>query len=205
MASYCQMSDKRTTRVRVSSSIDELPAEARAKLEAMLSDTGNGLTYQDMVDIMAKDGFELSRAAICRYARRYLRHIRRTQDMLDQTRVFLQYFGDNPTDDVSRQINALIQNGLMWRLVNGQEELDDMDIKDAVKLCIQADRASVYRYRYKDSQIQRVQVDEKETEAERLEWLRSALRDKPELLTAFEDALKGDGKNKGGEPVEDGS
>ena len=193
------MSDKK--RVRVSSSIDELPAEARERLEAMLADSGNGLTYQDMVEIMAEDGFELSRSSISRYAKRYLRNIRRTQDMMDQTRAIAQYFSDNPTGDVSRQISALIQNGLMWRLVNGQDELEEMDITEAIKLAIQARRAAVYEYRYKDSQVERVKVDDKETEASRLEWLRGALRDKPELLAAFEDALREDGKDKGGEKV----
>lgn len=184
------MSDK-TGRIRTSSSIDELPADARGKLEGMLADPNNGLTYQDMVDIMAEDGYELSRAAICRYARRYLRHIRRMQVVQEQTRVMLQYMQENPATDLARQINALIQNGLMWRIVDGQEEIENMDIKDAIKYSIQAQRAAVYEYRYKDSQVERVKAEDKQTDTERLEWLRQTLRDKPDLLAAFEDALKG--------------
>ena len=37
-------------RSRVKASIDQLPARTKAELEAMLSDTGNGLTYRDMAD-----------------------------------------------------------------------------------------------------------------------------------------------------------
>lgn len=185
------MSGKKGTRVRVSSSIDELPAEAREKLEQMLTDANNGLTYQDMVEIMAEDGCKLSKSAISRYARRYLRHIRRMQTVQEQTRVLLQYMAENPATDLARQINALIQNGLMWRIVDGQDEIEDMDIKDAIKLSLQAQRAAVYEYRYRDGQVERVQIDKEENDAERVEWLRQKLRDNPELLEHFEQAMGG--------------
>lgn len=190
-ASLSVMSDKKSTRIRVSSSIDELPGEAREKLEQMLTDANNGLTYQDMVEIMAEDGFKLSKSAICRYARRYLRHIRRLQTVQEQTRVLLQYMAENPATDLARQINALIQNGLMWRIVDGQDEIEDMGIEDAIKLSLQAQRAAVYEYRYRDSQVERVQADRQEDETARVEWLRQKLRDDPELLAHFEKAMGG--------------
>lgn len=156
MVFSCVMSTDKGTRIRNSSSIMELPTEAREKLKTMLVDSGNGLTYQDMVEIMEEDGHKLSRSAISRYARKYLRHIQRMQAVQEQTRVLLQYMQENPATDLARQMNALIQNGLMWRIVDGQEEIDSMDIEDAIKLSIQAQRAAVYEYRYKDSQLQRI-------------------------------------------------
>lgn len=185
------MSDEKGTRLRVSSSIDELPGEARDKLEQMLTDANNGLTYQDMVEIMAEDGHKVSKSAICRYARRYMRHIRRLQTVQEQTRVLLQYMQENPGTDLARQMNALIQNGLMWRIVDGQDEIEDMSIEDAIKLSLQAQRAAVYEYRYRDSQLQRVQAEGQEDEAQRIEWLRQKLRDYPELLEHFEKAIGG--------------
>lgn len=195
------MPDDKGKRLRVSSSIDELPEEAREKLEAMLTDPGNGLTYQGMVEIMAEDGHTLSKSAISRYARRHLRHIQRLQVVQEQTRVLLQYMQENPATDLARQINALIQNGLMWRIVDGQDEIEAMSIEDAIKYSIQAQRAAVYEYRYKDSQIQRVEVDRRQDEAERLEWLRQQLRDNPDLLQHFEKAVA-DSKEAGGDAVE---
>lgn len=192
------MSDEKITRLRNSSSIGELPTEAREKLETMLTDPSNGLTYQDMVEIMAADGHQLSRSAISRYARRYLRHIQRMQAVQEQTRVLLQYMQENPATDLARQINALIQNGLMWRIVDGQDEIESMSIEDAIKLSIQAQRAAVYEYRYKDSQIERVEVDAREAEAERLTWLRQKLRDNPELLLHFETAIAQEGVREDG-------
>lgn len=192
------MSDEKTARLRTSSSIGELPTEAREKLEAMLTDTANGLTYQDMVDIMAEDGHQLSKSAISRYARKYLRHIHRMQVVQEQTRVLLQYMQENPATDLARQINALIQNGLMWRIVDGQDEIENMSIEDAIKYSIQAQRAAVYEYRYKDSQVQRVEIDQEQAEAERLAWLREKLRDNPDLLHHFERALE-QGKPGGGD------
>lgn len=186
------MSDDKGTRVRVSSSIDELPGEAREKLEQMLADANNGLTYQDMVEIMAQEGHKLSKSAICRYARRYMRHIRRLQTVQEQTRMLLQYMQENPATDLARQINALIQNGLMWRIVDGQDEIGDMSIEDAIKLSLQAQRAAVYEYRYRDSQIERVEAEGKDDEKARIDWLRQKLRDYPELLEHFERAVGGE-------------
>ena len=180
------MSAPKEGRMRTASNIMLLPPEAREKLESMLADLNNGLTYQDMVEIMAEDGHQLSRSAICRHARRYLRHIQRMQMVQEQTRILLQYMEENPGTDLARQINALIQNGLMWRIVDGQDEIGEMDIEDAIKLSIQAQRAAVYEYRYKDAHMQRVETELKEDEEQRLIWLRHAFRDNPEMLSLLE-------------------
>ena len=84
--------------------------------------------------------------------------------------------------DLSAYIAALIQDGLLRRIQDGQDEIDEIPIADALKLSIQANRASAYVYRYRDQTIVREEADDDQNTAERMEWLRQTLRQNPELL-----------------------
>lgn len=174
-------------RLRNWSTIDELPTEAREKLEGMLTDPTNGLTYNDMVAIMAEDGYALSKSAICRYARRKLAYMQRIQQMQEQTRLLLDYLGDNPGADLARQINGLIQTGLMFKIAEGQDEIEGLSIKDAMKLSIAAQRAAVYEYRYRDQTLQREAKEAGEDDRATVDAIREILRERPELAKLLAD------------------
>lgn len=175
--------DKRRERLRVRSSIDELPAESREHLEEMLADAANGLSYRDMADIIEEEcGKRLSTSAICRYAKRYMREVKRVDMAMERLRMVSDYAREHSVADASAYINALIQDGLMRRILDGQDDIDEMSVEDAIKYSIQAQRAAVYEYRYKDKSLVREEADGEQLAAERMEWLRSVLRDKPELL-----------------------
>ena len=170
-------------RARVKSSIDQLPAETRERLEGMLSDFNNGMTYRDMADAVEADcGVRLSTSAIQRYAARYNRDAKQLRIVAEQMRQIERYMQEHSPADLSAYIAALIQNGLLRRLQDGQDEIDDLPIKDALKLSIQANRASAYVYRYRDQTIQREAVEDGMTDEEHLNWLRSQLRENPMLL-----------------------
>lgn len=170
-------------RARVKSSIDQLPAETRERLEGMLSDVNNGMTYRDMADAVEADcGVRLSTSAIQRYAARYNRDAKQLKIVAEQMRQIERYMQEHSPADLSAYIAALIQNGLLRRLQDGQDEIDDLPIKDALKLSIQANRASAYVYRYRDQTIQREAAEDSMTDEEHLNWLRSQLRENPMLL-----------------------
>lgn len=78
----------------------------------------------------------------------------------------------------------------MRRIMDGQDEIDEMSIENAIKYSIQAQRASVYESRYKDNFVTREESDSEQLAAERMEWLRSILRDKPELLEHIQEAIE---------------
>lgn len=175
--------EKRRERLRVRSSIDELPTESREHLEALLADVTNGLSYRDMADIIEEEcGKRLSTSAISRYAKRYMREVKRIDLAMERMRMVSDYAREHNVADVSSYINALIQDGLMRRILDGQDDIDDMSIENAIKYSIQAQRAAVYEYRYKDKSLVREEVDGEQLAAERMEWLRGMLRDRPELL-----------------------
>ena len=196
--------EKRRERLRVRSSIDELPAASRENLEAMLADTSNGLSYRDMADILEDEcGVRLSTSAIGRYAKRYMRDAKRFDEVMERWRRVADYVREHPAADASMYLNAMIQDGLMRRIMDGQDDIGDMDVADAIKLAIQTQRAAVYEYRYRDQRVVREEADGEAVAAERMEWLRGVLRDKRELLKHSGEALANDGEG-GKETLPDG-
>lgn len=170
-------------RRRVRSSIDQLPTETREKLEGMLADSNNGLTYRDMAEEVEADcGIRLSTSAIQRYAVRYNRDAKQLRLISERMRQIERYMEAHSPADLSAYIAALIQDGLLRRIQDGQDEIDDIPIADALKLSIQANRASAYVYRYRDQTIVREEADNEQITAERINWLRQALRKNPTLL-----------------------
>ena len=175
------------SKLRMRSSIDKLPPEARQALEEMIADPYNGLSYADMADeIEEMCGERLSTSAIGRHAQRYMRDKKRVDIVLERMRIMAEYSRDHALPDVSRFINALIQDGLMRRILDSNEEFDEMSFEDVLKYSIQAQRAAVYEYRYKDSSCVREEIDGSAVAEERMAWLRGLMRDKPELMAEIE-------------------
>ena len=175
--------EKKYSRLRVHSSIDNLPAEARNELEDMLADAGNGLGYRDMADVIEERyGIRLSVSAIGRYARRYIREVKQIDFTMNRMRAVAEYVQKYGAEQASACINALIQDGLMRRILDGQEDIADLDIRDALKYSLQAQRAAVYEYRYRDSAVSREEMDADKLREERLTWLRGVLRENPDAL-----------------------
>ena len=175
--------EKRYSRVRVHSSIDDLPPEARENLEAMLADATNGLSYKDMARAVEEQcGIRLSISAIGRYAKRYIREVRQIDLMMNRMRTVAEYVRQYGTAEAGACINALIQEGLMRRILDGQEDIAELDIRDALKYSIQAQRAAVYEHRYVDQRVVREEADGETQEQERMNWLRGILRENRDLL-----------------------
>lgn len=175
--------EKRYSRVRVHSSIDDLPPEARENLEAMLADATNGLSYKDMARAVEEQcGIRLSISAIGRYAKRYIREVRQIDLMMNRMRTVAEYVRQYGTAEAGACINALIQEGLMRRILDGQEDIAELDIRDALKYSIQAQRAAVYEHRYVDQRVVLEEADGETQERERMNWLRGILRENRDLL-----------------------
>lgn len=174
-------------KLRMRTSIDRLPEDARQALEEMIADPYNGMRYADMADeIEEMCGIRLSTSAIGRHAQRYMRDKKRVDIVLERMRIMAEYSRDHALPDVSRFINALIQDGLMRRILDGSEEFAEMDFEAALKYSIQAQRAAVYEYRYKDAACVKEEIDGESLADSRMEWLRGLMRDKPELMAEIE-------------------
>lgn len=193
--------------LRRKSSIDRLPEAARARLDAMLADPFNGLTYRDMLAAVEEDcGVALSYSALQRYAKKFGREVKQLKYAnaeLDRLRAALE--GQAPAD-LSAQLLAMIQYALLHRVIDGQDDFGELSLTQAVKMALQATRVSTSVYRYQDQTYERAEIDGAEAAAAHMAWLRQALRDNPALLTelAEEDgdglvrASGGDGCGGGG-------
>ena len=183
-------------RNRVKSSIDQLPQETREMLEEMLADAHNGLTYRDMADeVEAQCGIRLSVSAIQRYAARYNREAKRMLERTEQMRQIARYMEGHSPADLSVYVAALIQDGLLRRLQDGQEEIDDIPIEQVLKLGIQANRASAYVCRYRDQTVSREEITDAARDEDRMNWLRGLLRNQPGLLQDIERAIVNEGND----------
>ena len=179
---------------RTKSSIDQLPAESRAKLETMLSDPFNGLTYKDMAEAIEEEcGIALSRSAIHRYAQRYNRDLERIKPVAESMRRIEAYMREHSPADLSAQILALVQDGLLRRILDGQDDIDELPIADAIKMSLQAQRVSTSVYRYRDQTYERCEVTAAEAAAAHMDWLRQELRNNPGLLKELTKEIDGDG------------
>lgn len=111
----------RRRRSRVKSSIDQLPAETREKLEGLMTDAYNGMTLKDIRAFVEEEcGITLSVSALSRYSQRpEIQRIRTFNEQvtreLAQVRTMLER--ECPAD-VSAMIMALIQDGLMRRILS---------------------------------------------------------------------------------------
>lgn len=152
----------------------------------MLADATNGLSYKDMARAVEEQcGIRLSISAIGRYAKRYIREVRQIDMMMNRMRTVAEYVRQYGTAEAGACINALIQEGLMRRILDGQEDIAELDIRDALKYSIQAQRAAVYEHRYVDQRVVREETDGETQEQERMNWLRGILRENSDLLDEF--------------------
>ena len=117
-----------------------------------------------------------------RYAKRYIREVPQIDLMMNRMRTVAEYVRQYGTAEAGACINAMIQEGLMRRILDGQEDIAELDIRDALKYSIQAQRAAVYEHRYVDQRVVREEADGETQEQERMNWLRGILRENRDLL-----------------------
>ena len=101
-----------------------------------------------------------------------IREVRQIDLMMNRMRTAAQYVRQYGTGEAGACINALIQEGLMRRILEGQEDIAELDIWDALKYSIQAQRAAVYEHRYVDQRVVLEEADGETQERERMNWLR---------------------------------
>lgn len=98
--------EKERRRTRINSKIDQLPPEAKAKVDDMVADSS--FTYQDIADWLKEQGYEISRGAVGRYAIRINEAAQRMAEQLEQTRLILDRIERNPDVDPAKAAQAVM-------------------------------------------------------------------------------------------------
>lgn len=175
-------------RRRVRSRVDELPPEARERLDEMLGDRLQ-YTYQDISDELTEAGTPISKSAICRYVMRTSREMREINLLVKQQEALLYWMKDNPNFDAANASLSLLISRLGNRIIQEPEMVEEIDPDKAVGHIIRAVRAA--------TQIEKMQrIESKASEAARdavMEEVRDALMKRPELYDALA-ALVGGGE-----------
>jgi len=170
---------------RVRSRVDDLPPDARERLDEMLAD--RSYTYQDISDELTGMGAPISKSAIGRYVMRTNREMREINLLVRKNEALLQFMAENPNFDAANASLALLINQLMDRIVESPDELRDIDADKAVGHLIRAVRQATL--------IERLNKDRGKAKADAreavLNEVRDALTKQPELYERLEQLLLG--------------
>jgi hypothetical protein len=175
------------SRYRIRSRMDELPPEARERIDEMLASQKPYYTYQDISDALSADGFAISKSSIGRYVARQNASAREVNMVVRQTDALLRWMEDHPTFDAAQASLALLTGRLSDRLISEPDLVKDISPDKAVTRIIQAARTSAIM-----SKISEGREDEKAKAKQAvMDDMREVLHGHPELFAQLQDIVVG--------------
>lgn len=163
------MGEKRTKQ-RISSKIDELPEGLRTKVDVMIADTSN--TYEYISQYLKKEGYEVSKSSVGRYATRSNRAVQRLLEAQAQTDRLIQVVKENPEADYTEAAILLTMNGLLNKVATAEEEFNEMPLDKAGRLIASLSRTKVYKDRVKQEMKRKADIAFREMESEMLKVIK---------------------------------
>lgn len=186
---------KQRTRTRISSKIDELPEDLRVKVDVMLTDTSN--TYAYISEFLKKEGYEISKSSVGRYANRTNTAAQRLLAAQAQTEKLIQVVKDNPDADYTEAAIMLTMNGLVNKVAMAEEEFNEMPLDKAGRLIASLSRTKVYKDRVRQDMKKKADIAFKQMETEMMAVIKndteSAGQLKAILTKAKERMMEDDG------------
>lgn len=134
---------KQRQKTRVRSTIDNLPEDIRAVVDAMLADTRN--TYMDIAVWLWSKDFEVSKSAIGRYALRTNTATQRLLEAQEQTKALVAVIKKNPDVDYTEGALQIMTGELTKRFASAQEEFDGMPLDKAARVMVSLARTKTYK------------------------------------------------------------
>lgn len=172
------MGDKHSKQ-RVSSKIDELPEELRMRVDVLLADTSN--TYEYISQFLKKEGYDISKSSVGRYATRTQKTTQRLLEAQAQTDRLVQIMKENPESDYTEAAIMLTMNGLVNRMATAEEEWDGMPLDKAGRLIASLSRTKVYKDKVKQEMKKKADVALKQAEAELMKVIKQDEESKRKL------------------------
>jgi DNA-binding transcriptional regulator YhcF (GntR family) len=162
---------KKRTKTRVTSKVDELPADIKLQVDSMIVDTSN--TYQEISDFLKKEGFLISKSSIGRYAMRSNTAIQRLLEAQAQTEKLVNIVKQNPDADYSEAAMRMLMDGLINKMAVAEEEFDQMPLDKAGRLIASLSRTKVYKDRVRQDMKSKVELAFQGMEAEIMKLIKS--------------------------------
>lgn len=163
------MGDKRTKQ-RITSKIDELPEDLRMKVDVMLADTSN--TYEYISQFLKREGYDISKSSVGRYATRTNNAMQRLLEAQAQTDRLIQVVKENPEADYTEAAILLTMNGLLNKVATAEEEFNEMPLDKAGRLIASLSRTKVYKDRVKQDMRRKADIAFREMESEMLKVIK---------------------------------
>lgn len=126
-------------RTRINSKVMQLPEEVREELNAKLRDSA--ISYQEIAEELTRQGYEISKSAIGRYAVRLNEATQRIADTLEKTKTIVKMIEDNPELDYTKASRMLMMDGLLNKVITSEEEFNEMPLDKAGRLIASLSRA----------------------------------------------------------------
>ena len=175
------------SRYRVRSRVDELPPEARERIDEMLASQKPYYTYQDISYALSEQGLAISKSSIGRYVARQNASAREVNMIVRQTDALLHWMEDHPTFDAAQASLALLTGRLSNRLMTEPEMIGELEPDEVAMRIIQAAKTSAAM-----EKISQGREDEKAAaKAAVMDEMREALHDHPELFQQLQELVVG--------------
>ena len=108
-----------TKKRRRNGKIDRLDPKLRNNVDKMIS---KGATYREVVEYLAGEGVQLSRMAVCTYAKKYLADAQTLRIAQDNFRMMMDEIDRHPALDTTEGIIRVMSNALLNALVQAKPE-----------------------------------------------------------------------------------
>ncbi len=186
------MGDKRNKQ-RITSKIDELPEDLRMKVDVMLADTSN--TYEYISLFLKKEGYNISKSSVGRYATRTNRAMQRLLEAQAQTDRLIQVVRENPEADYTEAAILLTMNGLLNKVATAEEEFNEMPLDKAGRLIASLSRTKVYKDRVKQEMKKKADIAFRTLEVDMMKVIKQdeqSVKMLREILTRAKDRMMQD-------------
>lgn len=158
-------------RLRTRSKIDELPADIKAQVLEMISDTTK--TYTDIAESLKEKGYDISRSCVGRYAYTSRATLQRLQKAQEEAKLLIEVVKSNPNEDYTEAGLQILTRELTKRLATAEEEFDAMPIDKAARVMVQLTRADTYKKKAKQEMKTRAELAFEKMETEILKTIKA--------------------------------
>ena len=174
---------KKQRRGQGASTIDNLPDEIKAQVDARLSDTRNTLT--EISAWLKTQGYKISKSALGRYSIRTTAAAQRVAETLQRTMTIAQAVEKHPDLDYTKAASMVMMDGLMQRVSTAEEDYLTMPLDKAGRLIASLSRNATYEQRVRMDMRKKAELAFDQLEAE----LMTAIKQHPELTGELHDLL----------------
>lgn len=128
---------------RKHSKIYELPKKVKDELDDKLNDTS--LSYTEITLWINKKGYEIGRSTIGRYALETRKLSNKLIETREQVKELVKLAKDNTEENITEGALQLATYKLTEKIAMVDDEIDEMDIGEAVKLVTAISRTKAYK------------------------------------------------------------